>query len=267
MKIRIISDLHLDINDKNPFELSDTETFTVICGDISGYFEKTSDWLNKYIKNGVFVSGNHVVYNESNHSLQYFINQFEQAYPLSASVSYLNNNYKIVNDIVFVGGTLWTDYKLLDKNAPDLYMMYASGLLNDFNWGKFNSNFNEDKEDEKYLRELSPTDCAEMFEQTIAAIDNVCKKFPDKKIVVVTHHAPSILSIQQENKTKISSPCFASNLEEFILNHTNIKLWCHGHIHQASDYKIGDCRIVCNPRGYAKYGEDSNFNPDLVVEI
>lgn len=106
-----------------------------------------------------------------------------------------------------------------------------------------------------------------MFEQTIAAIDNVCKKFPDKKIVVVTHHAPSILSIQQENKTKISSPCFASNLEEFILNHTNIKLWCHGYIHQASDYKIGDCRIVCNPRGYAKYGEDSNFNPDLVVEI
>ena len=34
MKIRIISDLHLDINDENPFKLNDTETFTVICGDI-----------------------------------------------------------------------------------------------------------------------------------------------------------------------------------------------------------------------------------------
>ena len=29
------------------------------------------------------------------------------------------------------------------------------------------------------------------------------------------------------------------------------KLWIHGHMHNRSDYMIGDTRIVCNPRGYA----------------
>ena len=52
MKIRIFSDLHLDVNDDYPFLLEDTETFTIICGDISGYYEKTSRWLKKNIKRG-----------------------------------------------------------------------------------------------------------------------------------------------------------------------------------------------------------------------
>lgn len=112
MRIRILSDLHLDINEGLQFNLKDTKTFTVICGDISGYFTKTSKWLNHHIKNGVFVAGNHIVYNEYDHSLQYFYKQLEQHYPLSASLSFFNNSYKIVNDIVFVGGTLWTDYCL-----------------------------------------------------------------------------------------------------------------------------------------------------------
>ncbi len=53
MRIRILSDLHLDINEGLQFSLKDTKTFTVICGDISGYFTITSKWLNRYIKNGV----------------------------------------------------------------------------------------------------------------------------------------------------------------------------------------------------------------------
>lgn len=267
MKVRIISDLHLEINSGNPFRLDDTETFTVICGDISGYYEETSRWLKKNVKNGVFVSGNHIVYNESKHSLQYFMNQFERNYPLSASLSYLNNTYKIVNDIVFVGGTLWTDYKLLNKDAQDMYMWYATRNLNDFRYGKFNSDYNKEKEDTRLLRRLQPEDCAKMFQQTVEAIDAVCKKFPDKKIVVITHHAPSMMSVPREYKNDEITPCYASNLEDFILDRPNIKLWCHGHIHQASDYEIGDCRVICNPRGYVKYGEPCGFNPNLVIEV
>lgn len=267
MKIRIFSDLHLDVNDDYPFQLGDTETFTIICGDISGYYEKTSCWLKKNIKNGIFVSGNHIVYNESKHSIQYYINQFEQNYSLSASVSYLNNNYKIINDIVFVGGTLWTDYKLLDKNNPDMYMWFATKGLNDFRFGKFNPNFNGNNEDTKELRRLKPEDCAEMFQETLTTIDKISKKFSDKKVIVVTHHAPSILSVPSSRKNSETSPCYASNLEEFILAHPNIKLWFHGHIHYASDYEIGNCRVICNPRGYVKYGENRDFNQDFVVEV
>jgi hypothetical protein len=30
-------------------------------------------------------------------------------------------------------------------------------------------------------------------------------------------------------------------------------LWTHGHMHNTSDYLMGDTRVVCNPRGYDKY--------------
>lgn len=270
MRIRILSDLHLDINEGLQFRLKDTETFTVICGDISGYFTKTSKWLNQHIKNGVFVAGNHIVYNEYNHSLQYFYKQLEQYYPLSASLSFLNNSYKIVNDIVFVGGTLWTDYCLYGQEKKDMSIWFASRYMNDYRYARFNPLSDEEEKCSETLRRMQPEDCVEMFQNMVATIHNVCQRFSDKKIVVVTHHAPSEQSISKIYKNDPLNPAFASNLESFILAHPNIKLWCHGHIHASCDYTIGNCRIICNPRGYEKYSESAKatgFNKDLIVEI
>lgn len=269
MKLRILSDLHLDINTKMPFNIKDKGTFTVICGDISGYFLRTSKWLNKNVENGVFVAGNHMIYNGSGHSLQYQLKQFEKSYPLKVPLSFLNDSYKIVNDIVFVGGTLWTDYCLWGEDAKDRYVYYAICYLNDFRFGLFNPNKNIENEKPSQLIKLKPQDCEKMFHHTVSVIDKVCRKFPEKKVVVVTHHAPSEQSLKESHKTNVT-PAFASNLEKFILDHPNIKLWCHGHIHAASDYNIGNCRIICNPRGYAKYHEKADitgFNKDLIVEI
>ena len=67
MKIRILSDLHLDVNSKYPFSLKDKDTFTILCGDTSGDPEITKKWIDDNIKSGVFVCGNHLVYN-SRHS-------------------------------------------------------------------------------------------------------------------------------------------------------------------------------------------------------
>lgn len=50
----------------------------------------------------------------------------------------------------------------------------------------------------------------------------------------------------------------------------NVKLWVHGHMHNASDYVIGDTRVVCNPKGYPgeKNGEGlCYFNPCKVVDV
>lgn len=265
MKLRIMSDLHLDVNADHHLSIKDLETFTIICGDISAYFNKTSKWLNRYIKNGVFVAGNHIVYNESSHSLQYFLQQYEKNYPLSAPLSFLNDNYKIVENIVFVGGTLWTDYKLYGDETQDLHQWWATKYLNDFRFGKFNPAHNPKHENIKLLLKLRPEHCVLMFQKTLAAIDAACKQFPDKKIVVVTHHAPSQKSIPEQYKNDAISPAYASNLENFILDHPNIRLWCHGHIHTASDYQIGNCRIVCNPRGYVKYCENTGFIPNKLV--
>ncbi len=44
-------------------------------------------------------------------------------------------------------------------------------------------------------------------------------------------------------------------------------LWVHGHLHASADYRLGDCRVVANPRGYVGIKEDREFDPALVVDL
>ena len=62
MKIRVISDIHEDINDRYPLNYND-DTFTIIAGDISGDPVNGVQWIKNNIKYGLFVHGNHLVYN------------------------------------------------------------------------------------------------------------------------------------------------------------------------------------------------------------
>ena len=49
--------------------------------------------------------------------------------PLDEPISYLNDSYKIVDDVVFVGGTLWTDFLLGYK------VNYNEGGINKYRLG------------------------------------------------------------------------------------------------------------------------------------
>jgi hypothetical protein len=40
---------------------------------------------------------------------------------------------------------------------------------------------------------------------------------------------------------------FASNLTALV---EKADLWIHGHMHCSSDYLVGGCRVICDPRGY-----------------
>lgn len=49
-------------------------------------------------------------------------------------------------------------------------------------------------------------------------------------------------------------------------------LWVLGHPHFNCDYQAGNCRVVCNPKGYGPLGpggriENSRFDSKLVIEI
>ena len=53
-------------------------------------------------------------------------------------------------------------------------------------------------------------------------------------------------------------------------------LWLHGHLHAPSDYTVrgesGDgspwqCRVVANPLGYARKGEQASFQPRCVIAV
>lgn len=82
-----------------------------------------------------------------------------------------------------------------------------------------------------------------------------------KTLVVVTHHAPSKRSINTAHSGNGLDPAFASDLDDFILAHPEIKVWVHGHTHMSFDYQIGETRVFANQYGY--YFEDQKRKFDV----
>lgn len=259
MQIRVISDLHIDINEKYPINYND-DIFTIIAGDISGDPVLSTKWLKDNIKTGLFVHGNHCCYNHLNISLQELKLIFKNNFPLDNNITYLDNQYKIINDIVFIGCCLYTDYKY--NGNVNANMRIAEKGLNDFRFGKFNENGK--------VVPLKPYHYLQMFNESIDFIKTTLNKFKDKKCVLITHHGVSPLQLDPKYFTSNLNASFISNLEDLILKHDNLKLVITGHVHNSSDFKIGNTRIICNPYGYRDwhYGEcNLKFNPNLIVEV
>ena len=85
----------------------------------------------------------------------------------------------------------------------------------------------------------------------------------------MTHFAPSEQSVHPRFKYSIDNAFFYSSLEDVIMDNRNIKAWVHGHMHDRSDYMIGQCRVMCNSRGYVQGArvEQTGFDPDFSFEI
>lgn len=84
----------------------------------------------------------------------------------------------------------------------------------------------------------------------------------DGPTLVVSHHAPSALSIPPQFVGNPLSPAFASNLDELV---AQADYWLHGHVHDALDYRIGRARVLANPGGYPH--ERGGFRPEFVFEV
>ena len=259
MKIRVISDIHEDINDRYPLNYND-DTFTIIAGDISGDPVNGVQWIKNNIKYGLFVHGNHLVYNHLGLPIQQLQQIYSNAFPLESDISYLNNQYKIINDIVFIGCCLYTDYKY--NGTVNSNMRIAEKGLNDFRWGKI-------LEGDKIVS-LKPYHYLAMFKESYSFIKQTLRKFKNKKCVLITHHCVSPLQIDPKYFTNSLNASFTSDLTKFIEKKKNLALVISGHTHASSDFMIGNTRVVCNPYGYRSsvYGEcNLNFNPNLIIEV
>lgn len=252
MQFRVISDLHVDINSKyySKFKF-DPKAYYLIAGDIAGSRFKVAKFLNHYKDMGklnkcIFVEGNHLGYDVEwkavDQTKDACYAYLHEQFPIQNNITFLNNGFKeIGDDIIVVGCTLYTDYNLYDNR--ELAMMAGEYYLNDFKFVRTYSNLGDD-------RRVNALDYEKWFKESIQFIAGMCKANPRHKIVVLTHHAPSIQSMAEKYKNDIISASYTSNLEEFILSHPNIKLWVHGHAHNLSNYTIGNCQVVANPFGY-----------------
>ena len=260
MKVRVISDIHEDINDRYPLNYND-DVFTIIAGDISGDPIKGVIWIKNNIKNGLFVHGNHdFVYNSLSLTFQEQQGAYAKCFPLDGNVSYLNNQYKIINDIVFIGCCLYTDYKY--NGTVNDNMELALNGLNDFKWGQI-------EENGKFVK-LEPRHYLTMFNESFKFIKKTLNKFKDKKCVLITHHGMSPKCIADEYVNDCLNASYISNMESYIKRYPNIALIISGHIHSSKDFMLGNTRYIMNPYGYRDpmYGRPNiAFNKDLIVKV
>ena len=202
----------------------------------------------------IYIMGNHEFYNGKFYAGIDYMRDECTKYP---NIYMLEQDTKIIDDVVFVGGTLWTN-----MNRRDPLTMHAiEGMMNDFRIIR---------NDKRSYAAMSALDVAVRHDRTLAYIKLIVQEHKDKRCVVVGHHSPSFQSVHEIYKTEyLMNGGYHSDLSEFILDHPQIKLWTHGHTHHPFDYVIGETRIVCNPRGYEAdgYSEGTGWDPEKVIEV
>lgn len=291
-KFRVLSDIHLDVNEKYPFALKDKSIFTVICGDTSGTPEESINWIKENCPNGVGVSGNHLPYNNLGNSIQALRQELANAFPVNGTFTYLDcetGTYaKEVDGILFVGSCMYTDMHI--KHAGwnpsgdmELNMRCSAWNMNDYRWGIKSTDI------EPYTK-ITPKDYYEWFKNAYSKIEEVLnanesQEHP-KDVVLVTHHAlitdffdhngyvENVNYIYRSRDFNWAS--YASDMKQWLKRHTSIKCYCCGHIHDVyKDYRNfyitrddeSKCLVVNNARGYVSRCHDTYFNPNLFVNV
>jgi len=187
----------------------------------------------------IYIMGNHEHYRMQFHKTGAHI--LDQ---LPDNVHLLENESRTIDDVTFVGATLWTDCNSGDP-------MTEHHLR--FNMSDYRAITMLDPVRNIYHK-LTPEYTARQHRKSLEYIRAVVENNPDKKYVVATHHAPSRLSTHPvyQHDTLMNGG-YSSNLDDFIISHPQIQFWTHGHTHDPFDYMIGTTRVLCNPRGYFGY--------------
>ena len=277
MKIAVCSYIHLEFG---PIELENTDNADVLI--LSGDICVAKDLPHSDSKKGVIARDffrmcalrfPHVIYVMGNH--EHYNGDFAKSAKIIkdelaqyANAHLLDKETKVIGDVLFIGGTLWTDMN--KEDGITLYHMKT--MMNDFmciNNGN-RTTYYRDEAGNSYSRvaRFTPDDAVEDHKLMLNYLKLMVPGDKDQKVVVVGHHAPSKASTHPRYaKEEIMNGGYSSDLSEFILDRPQIKLWTHGHTHEEFDYMIGSTRIVCNPRGYINYEDRADKFTLKTVEI
>jgi predicted phosphodiesterase len=273
LKIAIASDLHLEFG---ALEIENTQGADVLV--LSGDILVANDLVqhdpfrimgnsrsNRYhdFMESCCEKFSHVIYVMGNH--EHYYGDFAKTIPhVKDMFGHLKNLHVldkemfVLDDVHFVGGTLWTDM----NNEDPLTLYHMPTMMNDFrcvinsdrvvNYKTFDDINNPGKPTFRTREaKFSPEDAVAEFKNTVEYLKLMLETHRSKKFVMCGHHAPSRQSTHaMYAHDQVMNGGYSSNLEQFILDQENLVLWTHGHTHHNFDYTIDQCRVVCNPRGY-----------------
>jgi 3',5'-cyclic AMP phosphodiesterase CpdA len=274
MKIRVLSDLHLECDEPQVVPHADAD-LVVLAGDIHNHAEGLR-WAAETFDGTlpvVYVPGNHEYYGGEFGALE---TAMRDAARCVDNLHYLNNaalvdphgNWRVL------GTTLWTDFGLYgaDEASRAASIAAAERAMLDFR-GLIQVAWPARADDATACadlpRDFTPADTLALHARARAWLESELAKPFDGKTIVVTHHAPHRRSLAERYANDLVSGGFVSDLTSLV--RAPAALWVHGHTHTAFDYVESGTRVVCNPRGYIdrRTGrlENESFAWDKVIEI
>jgi Icc-related predicted phosphoesterase len=156
------------------------------------------------------------------------------------NVYILEDSSVILGDMKFIGATLWTDY----KGGDPLVMFDAPKVMGDYKRITF--------EQDGVYSKLRVSNILNIHQKSLTFIlENTKRDYPEQKVIVVSHMAPSINSVNEIYYGDKNNYFYYSALDKYFYEDGfQCDFWIHGHMHSVSDYEIGRTRVICNPRGY-----------------
>ena len=288
MKIAVASDIHLEFGDIDITNDSQADVL-ILSGDICvaadldmrdrrqtelGFARRRSEMFHEFFERCA-ANFPHVIYIMGNH--EYYHSDFATALDdVRKRLAHLSNLYilereiKVIDDVTFIGGTLWTDM----NNSDPLTLYHMRTMMNDFRVIQNSAvpvHFRTSEGDFKTrVAKFSPEDAVTEHVKMKEYIQVVTAMLGENsnKYVVVGHHAPSRRSTHEMYAhDTIMNGGYSSDMDQFIEDRPQIKLWTHGHTHHVFDYMIGETRVVCNPRGYHGHEARADEWKLLTVDI
>ena len=257
MKLQLISDIHLEHleeDNKNIFDFSKilipSAPILLMAGDISTYDCKLLSlfllWISERFENVFWILGNHEFYNTEGLNMTDITIILRRLCPKNILI--LDNEHIIIGDVLFIGSTLWSE-------VPLEYMHKIQRKLNDYKYIYHNDKL------------INCKDTNDLYKKSVAYIRETLNKNKNNKLVIITHHAPSIYdTIEPKYRGDKLNYAFASNI---ILENSLDVIWCYGHTHynvnmnkQKNGYKL-----ISNQYGYEGEHSGCLYRDDYTFEI
>lgn len=232
-------------------ELSfDNAEVVVIAGDINLGI-KGLHWIQSRIKDkpAIYVLGNHEYYKSSYPKVLNKLKTLAE----NTKIHVLEDSFIDIDDVRFHGCTLWTDFSIFGD--PMEYGSICQSVMNDYKMIKRDPSYSK----------LRSIDTCKIHQFSRKWLDESLQDSKKSKNIVITHHAPSLQSVPEKYKNDPVTAAYASNMEDFILNHQP-DFWIHGHIHSPSRYQLGKTEIICNPHGYIDEPYNG-YEKELIIEV
>lgn len=254
MRIQIFSDLHVDVAPVKKITIADDVDAVIVPGDTCEGVLRAFEQLRKIVPVHipiVMVMGNHEFYHR-------FVPDelaLARSHGPTFNIHALENGTVTLGGVRFFGATFWTNYQVFgEANQAKVMIACAKGMSDHrlIGWQK-----------KPWLR-FRPQEAAILHHRSKAAITETLAVQFAGPTVVVSHHAVHRDSTHPRFRSDLLTGAFVSDLSELIETYQPT-LWVHGHVHDSSDYLVGNTRVLCNPHGYGT--ENPSFDGTLVVEV